>query len=667
MNGLRRTALTLLMVATAAPALAVPVPKLKPDNPAVASRLLQGQDFVRFKDALAEGRDRDWNAHGRLQNAISDPLAKNILTWQRALYDPNAPFDQVTHVVQNLGDWPRMTSIAAKGERAVLDSVMSPQQVISWFGGREPVSGEGRIALAKAHFALGNNTDGLRYLRLGWRESKLSRSVQQDVFQQFGSRLTADDHAARVDHLVWLGRSHLSNAKALLPHVPSGERALLAARIALRGRERGVNGKIEAVPAPLRNRPELQFERSYWRRSKIKDRDQALEPLLAMTAPVASERGREQVWREKKIHAYRLIGEGRHREAYPLTQNLGLTDGLGFQESEFLAGWLALRYMNDAPRAERHFRRLRAGVSRPISMARGSYWAGRALEAQGKGDQARVFFEDAARHPNTFYGQMAMERLGRTELALAAQPAPTPLDDYRTRAMRMLGEAGATRLLDTFSFHMDDEADSLEELVAVGDTSLELGSLKASVRAGKQAGRFGTFLRDLGYPMPVAIASLGNGYDVPFTYAIARQESEFDPGAVSSAKAYGMMQMIDGTARLTARKHGLRYSRDRMLSDEFYAARMGSLHLNDLLERYDGSYIMAAAAYNAGPSRVTRWVSENGDPRRPDVDAIDWVESIPFSETRNYVQRVMENMQVYRARTNGNRARLGIAEAVGAM
>ena len=664
--GFKHTLLTLAAMAAASPALAVPVPKLKPENPAVASRLLQGEDYRCFVDALAEGRDRNWNAHGRLQNAVSDPLAKNILTWQRALYDPDAPFDQVTHVVQNLGNWPRMVSISAKGERTVLDSATSPQQVISWFGGREPVSGEGRIALAKAHLALGNRTDGLRYLRLGWRESKLSRSVQQDVFREFGSRLTADDHAARADHLIWLGRSHLDKAKALLPHVPPGERALLDARIALRGRERGVNAKIEAVPAALRTRPELQFERSYWRRAKIRDRDQALEPLLAMTEPVASEAGREQVWREKKIHAYRLIGEGRHREAYPLTQNLGLSEGLGFQESEFLAGWLSLRYLRDAAQAEQHFRRLRAGVSRPISMARGAYWTGRALESQGKSDQARMFYEDAAQHLNTYYGQMAMERLGRTDLVLPPQPAATPLDDYRTRAMRMLGEAGATRLLDTFSFHMDDEADSLEELVAVGETSRELGSLKASVRAGKQAGRFGTFLRDLGYPTPVAISELGRGYDVPFTFAIARQESEFDPGAVSSAKAYGMMQMIDATARLTARKHGLKYSRDRMLSDEFYAARMGSLHLNDLLQRYDGSYIMAAAAYNAGPSRVTRWVAENGDPRRPDVDAIDWVESIPFSETRNYVQRVMENMQVYRARTNGNRTRLGIAEAVGA-
>ena len=167
--------------------------------------------------------------------------------------------------------------------------------------------------------------------------------------------------------------------------------------------------------------------------------------------------------------------------------------------------------------------------------------------------------------------------------------------------------------------------------------------------------------------MPVSITSLDRAkYDVPFTLAIARQESEFEPNSVSSARAYGMMQMIDATAKATARKHGLTYSRSRMLGDEYYAARMGSLHLNDLLDRYDGSYIMSAAAYNAGPTRVRQWVERFGDPRTGDIDPIDWMESIPFSETRNYVQRVMENMQVYRARTNGDRARLGIAEAVGA-
>ena len=652
----RATVGTALAMCLAAPALAaIPEPRLKPANPLAQTRLLQGADFAGFKRGIDAGQDGKWSVHAAAMNGVTDPVARNVLAWQRALRDPDVPFELATHVVQNLNDWPRMTAISAKAERTLLDSSMSPQQVISWFGDREPVSGEGRIALARAHLALGNEAEGLKWIRLGWREGKLTRDVQRRVFSELGSKLTADDHAARADHLIWQGRRHLDKATALLPHVPASERALLDARIALRARRSGVNAKVDAVPAALRTRPELQFERSYWRRSKLKDRDLALEPLLAMTGPVASESGREQVWRERKIHAYRLIGEGRFDEAYRLTENTGLSDGLGFQEAEFLGGWLQLTKLGDAKAAERRFRTLHAGVGRPISKARGAYWTGRALEAQGKASEARAFYREAASFPNTYYGQLAAIRIGEGTLTLPAQPEAGRAD-HRLQAARMLGEAGETGLMEQFSFHLDDEVPDLPALVRVAESARDLGSTKASVRAAKQAARLGTMMTELGYPTPPAVTSLGAGYDIPFTLAIARQESEFDPGAVSSARAYGMMQMIDATARLTARKHGLKYSRQKMLGDEYYAARMGSLHLNDLLDRYDGSYIMAAAAYNAGPSRVTRWVEENGDPRSPGVDPIDWVESIPFSETRNYVQRVMENMQVYRARLNGNSA-----------
>jgi len=644
---------------------AIPVPKLKPDNPAAATRLLQGNEFSTFKRAISAGVDRDWATHAQMQSRMTDRLAQNILSWQRSAYDPKAPLDQVTHVVQNLGDWPRMTTIQAKGEKALLERGLSPAETFAWFGSREPVSGEGRVALAKAYLTQGDRAKGLDYLKSGWREAKLTRNVQKDVFAAHQSLLSADDHAARVDHLIWQGRSHFEKARGLLPYLSAGNRALADARMALSQRRPNVTAKVNAVPASLRNAPELQYERAKWRRRKT-TKDAAVEILLEMNAPVESEAGRPAVWREKKIAIYWLLGEKRFREAYALTRHHGMTQGLAFQEAEFLGGWLALRKLNDPQTAETRFRTLYDNVSRSISKARGAYWLGQALAAQGDAAAASAMFATSADFPNTFYGQLAQVETGQSRnFTLPPDPAETMPSDVRIKAMQMLSEAQEESLMQVFSYHLDDELESIEALAGLSRLGWENDARRASVRAAKQAARFGTLLTELGYPMPTSITSLNSAkFDIPFTLAIARQESEFAPNAASTAKAYGMMQMIDATAKATARKHGLTYSRTRMLSDEFYAARMGSLHLNDLLDRFDGSYILTAIAYNAGPSRVSQWTKLYGDPRTGEIEPVDFLESIPFSETRNYVQRVMENMQVYRARLNNNAAPNLSAQAI---
>ena len=650
----------------AIPAHALPEPRIKPPNAEAANRVLQGAEFTAFKSALAAGDVGDWRTQTRQSQLVKDATAQNVLAWQRALGDTQVDWPTLSHVVTTLGDWPRMTAIQAKAERRLLDDApLSASEIVVWFAGREPVSGEGRIALADALYATGQPDRALQYLKLAWRDARLTRDLQRDVFSRHGSKLSAADHAARVDHLIWQGTSQYAKAKALLPYISEGERALHTARMALRERRPNVTALINAVPADLRDSPELNFERARWRRQRLKDRDSALEALLGVDAPVTDEDGRDDVWREKRLMIYWLIGEGRYDEAYTLTENNGLKSGLGFQEAEFLGGWLALSRLGQPDVAETRFRTLYNGVSRSVSKARGAYWTARALEAQGK--DAKPFYDAASAFQNTYYGQLGSVKAGRGEIALPPDPADPGITDARLKAIKLLGEAGELGLVETFSFRADDDLATLPELSSLARVAAQQGSLKASVRASKQAARFGQMLTETGYPMPLSIVTLDrNRFDIPFTLAIARQESEFDPGAVSSARAYGLMQMIDSTARATARKHGLRYDRGRMLADESYAARMGSLHLNDLLDRYNGSYIMSAAAYNAGPTRVRQWVESFGDPRTSEIDPIDWVESIPFSETRNYVQRVMENMQVYRARLSGNRTDNRIVQALNA-
>ena len=342
-----------------------------------------------------------------------------------------------------------------------------------------------------------------------------------------------------------------------------------------------------------------------------------------------------------------------------------MSRGVGFADAEFLAGWLALVKLNEPAKAIRHFETLRGGVNYPVSKSRASYWLGRAHKAAQLPD-ATIHFSQAAEHIQTFYGQLASAELNSGNYIFL--PPETDGFAYKTefeqdsriRALRLLGEMRSEYYFNTMAFHLDDEVESSAQLTLLSQLARDYGYMKPSVRAAKQASRFGTFLPESGYPKPEVFLALDPKFDKAFSMALSRQESEFNPAAVSSAKAYGLMQMIHGTARATARKHRVPYSRNRLTSDPEYSAKLGSLHVNDLLDRYDGSYIMTAAAYNAGPHRVKQWVKSYGDPRKGDIDPIDWIESLPFSETRNYIHRVLENLNIYRARLNDGQAENGL-------
>jgi soluble lytic murein transglycosylase len=615
---------------------------------------------VLLRRGLSDAARGDWRDVERAKNAIQDPTAKDILRWVRAARDPYVPTDWLTDVVHELSDWPRMVSIQAKAESRLFDEPLSPRQTLDWFRGEAPVSGEGRAILADALYRLGDTAQADQWLRAAWRDARLTRDRQRDVFQKHRSRLTPEDHAARADHLIWLGRRHFSKAQALLPHMNRDDRAVMDARMKLARNASGIGAAVAAVPSSRANDPAFLYERARWRRIH-RDRDYALPVYLQIASAPRTERGQERMWSEKRLMAQWLIGEKKWREAYQLAQFVGATDGAPFYESEFMAGWLALTKLNDPLRGLEHFRRLEGGVTSPISLARAHYWQGRSLEALGDQGQARAAYDAASRYPNTYYGQLATRRaqgdIARITLPpqiISPQARQRFNDDRRVRALRLLGEAGEERFFSTFAYALDDDLGSLDELALLSQVSAEFGMMRPSIRAAKQAGRFQSMLTDNGYPIVPPIEELGPGFDIPFVYAIARQESEFAANAISSARAYGMMQMIDATARATARRHRIPYDRDRLITDRNYGARMGALHLNDLLEDFDGSYILAAVAYNAGPSRVSQWIRRNGDPRTGEIDPIDWIEKIPFSETRNYVMRVMENMQVYKARRNGN-------------
>ena len=661
-----------LMMAVFAPVQAYavanpPTPRVKPAAPN-SSQYLSKSDAKTFRLGMAAANRRNWSDVNRRISSLSDPIAKDVLRWRKAADDGGVSFKEMTRVVDYQPEWPRMTRIRSKAEKKLFDdSPLSPRDTIAWFGANDPVSGEGRAALARAHYALGNTTSGNEWLRLAWRESKLTRDRQRRLFSKYKDRLTAADHAARADYLIWLGRSYYASAEALLPHMSRADRNLMNARIRVGANRSGMDAAIKKLTKQQAKDTGILFERARWRRTR-KGKDYALSVYKDIVAPASTEPGRKRMWFELKLMAYWRLESGDYRTAYNLVQNHGYDRGTQFAEAEFLSGWIALTMMNDANRALKHFTTLRDNVSTPVSQARGAYWQGRAAQAAGDVNE-QAYYADAARHINTYYGQLSASRLagGGGTISLPpesdGQVIKSEFESRRIiRALRLVGETGNERVFRQIAYHLDDELETAQELTLLSALARDYRFYSPGVRAAKQGGRVGAILTESSYPVPGVITELGAEFDLPFVLAIARQESEFDTSAVSSAKAYGMMQMIDSTARFTARKHRLKYNKSWLTGDQNYAAKLGAHHLHDLLEQYDGSYIMAAAAYNAGASRVNRWNKRYGDPRTGAIDAIDWVENIPFSETRNYVMRVLENLNVYRARLNSDSTSLLIEQ-----
>jgi len=590
----------------------IPTPRVKPPAPN-SSQILSRKDAKIFRRAMSAADRRNWREVKRQTATLGDQTAKDILLWRRAADDAAISFSELSRVIQYQSDWPRMTRIRSKAEKILFDKDPLPDlDTVGWFGVEEPVSGEGRAALARAHYALGNSQSGDEWLRLAWRESKLTRDRQRKLFSKYKSRLTKDDHAARADYLIWLGRSHYSSAEALLPHMRSQDRKLMNARIRVGANRSGMNSAINALTPVQAKDTGILFERAYWRR-KRKSKDYALPVHKDIRSPATTEPGRKRMWFEKKLMSYWLMEDKKYTDAYNVALHHGYERGTQFAEAEFLLGWIALTFMQDPKRALTHFTRLHDGVSYPVSKSRGAYWQGRAAKAANDPNAASYFLA-AAIHSNTYYGQLASAEMDRSNAVLSLpgeSDAQSSKPEFESRniikALRLVGEVGNRRVFRQISFHLDDAVETPQELTLLSALALDYGHNSASVRAAKQGGRLGAVLTESSYPMPNVITALGKEFDIPFVLAIGRQESEFESNAVSSAKAYGMMQMIDSTARYTARKHKLKYRKSWLTGDQNYAAKLGAHHLHDLLEQYDGSYIMAAAAYNAGASRVNRW------------------------------------------------------------
>jgi soluble lytic murein transglycosylase len=625
---------------------------------------ISNADADALQELIGDARRGDVNGGRDALARISEPSARRLGLW--LLLDTNGPslgFAEVDRSLRDMADWPRPARRRLAAERLIATSGLTPRQVIAWFGREAPATPEGVMALASALRGVGDNRAAADLIRRTWRGKPFDLDDQRAMMSRFGDVLTVDDHVRRADMLLFGAQGPA--ARDLIPLLPEDQQALAQARIAFRQKSPTALALAGALPPSVAAAPGLAFEKAaHYRRAGL---DQlARAELVRFPREVWSDEMGTRIWDERYQLTLSALRNGDSRAAYEAAANTGLQTGADAVEAEFYAGWIALTRLKDPARAEAHFKHIdRVGTS-PITLARGLYWRGRAVEALAGVDAADVFYQAAARHRTTFYGQLAAERAGYARLDLGKDPATGPRERARfeakdtTRAARILYETGNRDLFRTFVLGLDDVLDSDADQAMLVDLVRGYGDQDTSMKVVRAAAQRGFILPDRGYPVRTP-PEVSNAPEPALVLSITRQESGFDPLVRSGVGARGMMQLMPATAASTARRMGVPYA-PSMLDEPDYNMRLGSTYLGSLISTFGGSYVMAVAGYNAGPGRSTQWAGFCGDPRSASVDPIDYIECIPFSETRNYVMRVMEAVAVYRAKARGGSTPLTLTD-----
>ncbi len=614
---------------------------------------LNPKDRAAVGEAFAAADSSDWSRAFRLVEDVADPLPAVTLRWLRMIegHEPG-DFPTIAHFLLSHPDWPAPEELQIVAEGTITDPA-DHELIRRFFQDRAPLTTRGSIRYAEALFRINQDEAAKALIRRAWVEGDFSPAEEQKFYRKYRGLLTAHDQIDRLNNLLWDDRRR--SAGRMLERVPDDYRKLAAARLRLQRRQARVDGAVEAVPAALQNDPGLVLDRLRWRRQHHLD-----NAVITLLLDPPDQLGRPALWWfERELQIRRALRARNFDLAYQLASRHGQTKGEEFVTAEWLTGWLALRFERQPDLALRHFERLYAGTGSPLDQARAAYWAGRAAAAQGDPAQAGQWYQRAARFHVAYYGQLAADELGRAY----RPPPPPPVADAGERATfeskelvrvaRMLIEVGAPDELTPFLLRLVELASSPEEVGLVGELAAASGRPDLVAQVGRFATYDGQINEVAAFPIPdiERLIRPPKGEPEPaLLLGIARQESVFNTWGTSTEGAQGVLQLMPQTASLMARSLGLHYNRGLLTGNPDYNIRLGSHYLQTLLDRYREP-ALAIAAYNAGPGRVDEWLRLHGDPRQGDRYAlIDWIELIPFDETRNYVQRVLEGRNMYRRR-----------------
>jgi soluble lytic murein transglycosylase len=594
-----------------------------------------------------------------VEATIADPLARKLVEWVILRGDDSVNFSRYAAFLAANPSWPGIGTLRRHAEAALWQDHADPRAVIGFFSSEPPRSAKGRFALARAQVATGDLAGAQAALREAWRNDGFSADLESQAREEFAGLITSADDKARMDARFYADDDDAAMRAAR--RLDATEMAIAQARAAVVNKAGTAKALLEAVPAAARQDPGYMFSRIQWLRRGDKI-PEAAQWLVATPREADKLGDLDQWWIERRLIARKLLDLGDFRLAYAVAGNAAAPTSENYRaEQQFTAGWIALRFLREPSAALAHFAHIADGIANPITLARAYYWQARALEALGRSEDARAYYEEAARHPTAYYGQLALARLGHNAVALHEAPEP-PAEHHRlelARAFEILYAIDQRDLVAAMAADLGDKVADMGALAALTAIAQQHNDARATLLIGKAALGRGMPFEQYAFPafgIP-NYRPIGPEVEPCVVYSIARQESAFNARVVSSAHALGLMQVTPDAGRFVAKKFSVTFDQRRLLDDPVYNAQIGTAELGDVIAQFGGSYILAFASYNAGPHRVKEWIEQYGDPRSPKTDPVDWIERIPFAETRNYVQRVIENMQIYRARI-GNDSRL---------
>ncbi|MGA7390886.1 MAG: lytic transglycosylase domain-containing protein [Pseudolabrys sp.] len=615
-------------------------------------------ELKRVIEASRKGKEADANAAAA---SISDPVARKLAEWVILRSDNTNPtFQRYAAFVQANPSWPHSPLFRRRAENALWNDGVDDTMVRAFFAKQQPATAKGRFMLARTLLAQGDREGAAALVRHAWRNDEFSAEVEKRVLEMFGDMLSAADHKVRMEQRFYA--DDVAAGQRAADRLGGNEPAIGRARAAVLRKAGNAKALLDAVPAAAQSDPGYIFARVQWLRQNNKAEEAG---KLILTAPKNPEAlvNLDQWWLERRLLVRNLLDERDAYAAYSVARDAAPPmRGFYRVDAHFTAGWVALRFLRDPKTAAGHFAHIVEGTENPHALARGGYWQGRAAEAMGQQAQAKAFYETAGQYTATYYGQLARARLGLKDLGLRGPPAFTPQEQSVlsnlevVRAAEILYALGERDMLASIYAELGESATDIAGVAVLGELAGKQGDGRAMLLLGESAYSRGLPLDYYAYPtvglpdyQPIAPP-----IEAAVAYSIARQESHFNQKVVSTAHAMGLMQVTPAAGIDTAAKFKVAYNRDRLLKDPVYNMQMGAAELSNLLSGYNGSYILTFAGYNAGRGRVRQWIAAYGDPRDPNVDPVDWVERIPISETRNYVARIMENLQVYRARFGGS-------------
>ena len=611
-------------------------------------------------NALQAAKNGDGARVHAVMAAMPDPLWRKIALWALADGAPDSmTWYEADSARRDLADWPRPIRRQIAAEKLLDRSGLAPREIIRWFGHDEPATAQGAMALAGALRADEQKPAAGQVIRKAWRSLVFDEDTQEVMLARFADMLSPEDYVAREDLLLY--GPHGTASQDLMRLLPPDQQAIAQARVAVRRGDPNASALISALPSADQTSPGLAYERVLAAKEHGDGAGaMALLGYLPETIPNAA--AAEKLWKHGSF-AGALLRAGDSSGAYALAAHTGLATGSDAAEAQFYAGWIALARLKDPRRADDHFARLQAIGQSPLTQSRALYWRGRAAEADGDALAAQLYFGQAAKFYTTFYGQLAATRGGAATIVLGHDPQLSSADRARfeakepVRAARLIASLGAKDTLRAFITGMSESVPTASDEAMLVDLTQSVSDQELAMRVVRNAAKRGFILPERGYPVRTPPPA-SEAPESSLVLGITRQESGFDPLARSGVGARGMMQLMPATATVVARRAGFGYG---SLDDPEYNMKVGSTYLGQLVTQFSGSYVMATAAYNAGPGRPTQWAGLCGDPRSSSTDPLDFIECIPFSETRDYVMRVLEATQVYRARLNGGTAPITLA------